>query len=252
MRRIRGSGSTSLEVRESAEIEIEAGADAEISIFPSGQMRIGIKAGRGSRVRCFTVCQSGARISQANRIMAGAHISSSSIWLAGADAKLENALEGKGARSDEMHLFVTGGRDKLRLDSTLRHSERDTKGDILIKGVVRDRASAILEGMIRIDKKGRGAESFLAEHAMLLGKGAHASASPELEIENNDVSSRHAASVSQIDEEKLFYLMSRGIRRREAKGLVVEGFLESALDRMEGDGWRERFLALARSAISAK
>jgi Fe-S cluster assembly scaffold protein SufB len=103
--------------------------------------------------------------------------------------------------------------------------------------------------MIKIEKSGGGAESFLSEHVMLLDPGAHATANPELEIENNDVSSRHAASVSQIDSEKIFYLMSRGLSREESRKMIIEGFLESAIADIPEGKMREELMKKTMAAI---
>jgi Fe-S cluster assembly protein SufD len=75
----------------------------------------------------------------------------------------------------------------------------------------------------------------LTQNVILLNPKSHATANPELEIENNDVSSRHAASVAQIDEEKIFYLMSRGVSREEARKMIVSGFLEAIVEKIEDD-----------------
>lgn len=141
---------------------------------------------------------------------------------------VENRLAGIGARADDMQVFIAKGDESLRLDSRLVHEAEKTSGDILIKGIVSDRAFADIGGMIKIEESGPGAASFLKEQAMLLGPFARARANPALEIKNNDVSSRHSASVARIGEEKIFYLMSRGLSREEAKGAIVEGFIDSA------------------------
>jgi hypothetical protein len=66
----------------------------------------------------------------------------------------------------------------------------------------------------------------LAGHAILLNKGSIADAIPGLEIETNEVKATHSASVSQIDEEQIFYLMCRGLDRESAKREIVNGFVE--------------------------
>ena len=66
---------------------------------------------------------------------------------------------------------------------------------------------------------------------------------PSLEIEAHDVQASHGATVGQVDEEQVFYLMSRGLDRSEAKGLIVNGFLESLLQRVSVYGVRERLSA---------
>jgi Fe-S cluster assembly scaffold protein SufB len=115
--------------------------------------------------------------------------------------------------------------------------------------VVKDGASAKISGKIKIEKCGAGAESFLTERVILFNPGAHAIANPELEIENNNVSSRHAASVSQIDEEKIFYLMARGLTREEAKKTIVEGFFESVLGKIENKEMKKLFIEKILSSM---
>ena len=98
-----------------------------------------------------------------------------------------------------------------------------------------------------LDKGARGAESFIAEHVLLLSPDAHAKAEPKLEIENNDVSSSHAASVAPIDQDKVFYLTSRGITDEDARKLIVEGFLGAAVDKI-GD---EETMELVAKRVAA-
>jgi len=94
--------------------------------------------------------------------------------------------------------------------------------------------------MEKIEKHASGSNSFLDEHVMLLNPGARADTNPQLEIENNDVSSRHAASVSQIDENKIFYMMARGLKREDARKLIVEGFLGSAVEKIDNKEIKEK------------
>jgi Fe-S cluster assembly protein SufD len=68
---------------------------------------------------------------------------------------------------------------------------------------------------------------------VVLSEHAKADAIPNLEIENNEVRCGHAASVGPVDEEAVFYLESRGIPRREAERLIVFGFFQEVLDRID-------------------
>ena len=84
----------------------------------------------------------------------------------------------------------------------------------------------VLKGKILIEKDAIGAEAFLRFKVLLLGENARAEVDPELEISCNQVKASHAASVGQIDEEQLFYLMSRGLNKKDAVKLIVKAFLE--------------------------
>jgi Fe-S cluster assembly scaffold protein SufB len=91
---------------------------------------------------------------------------------------------------------------------------------------MKDASKSLFKGMIKIDKEAKASESYLAGHAILLDKSAKSDAIPGLEIETNEVKATHSASVAQLDENEIFYLMSRGLSRDGAKREIVNGFLE--------------------------
>lgn len=246
-----GDGCVSI-ISGDAEVRIAKGAKATIVVEPRASLSLTLKvnAGEGSAVKCYMICDKAVRIALTNHVGRKAVVHNSCIYLAGAQVVVRNSLEGDGAQAYDLHAFIGRRDESFRLDAVLRHAAHGTKGDILVKGVVKESASANLGGMIRIEKKGAGAESFLAEHVLLLGPNAKARADPALEIENNDVSSRHAASVSRIDDEKIFYLMSRGLAEEVARNLIVAGFLESVIGRVDDGVWRARMQKTAEKALA--
>ena len=157
-------------------------------------------------------------------------------------SRIANNLQGVGSSCDNIELVFSDGSQKIDMFSSLLHFGNNTTGKIMSKGIHKDKSSAIFKGMIRIESVAKNANSFLAQHAMLLSKEANAKAIPGLEIENNDVKATHAASVSQIDEEKIFYLMSRGLDEDTAKKLVVFGFFDPLITRIPDDAVREKIL----------
>jgi len=86
--------------------------------------------------------------------------------------------------------------------------------------------------MIKIGKNAKASESYLAGHAILLDKGAKSDSIPGLEIETNEVKATHSASVAQMDEDQMFYLMSRGYSKEGARKVIIDGFLEPLVRRM--------------------
>ncbi len=184
-----------------------------------------------------------------NVALAGAKIYSNLFYFGEGKVRIVNELKGDGSEAYDTELFAMQDESKLHIDTTLLHIGRNTSGNILVKGTVKDQSVAKVDGMIKIEKEGAGANSFLTEHVMLLNPGARADTNPQLEIENNDVSSRHAASVSPIDENKLFYLMARGVSREDARQLLIEGFLATVLDRIHSESVRSTVSELIEGAI---
>jgi Fe-S cluster assembly protein SufB/Fe-S cluster assembly protein SufD len=146
--------------------------------------------------------------------------------------KRDTMLVGEGASVSDTEIFLGNRNQHFDITSNIHHKVPNTKGNVLVKGVLRDSARSVSQGMIKIDKNAQKTDSFLAEHTMLLDPEARSDAIPGLEIEANDVRATHSASVSQIDEEQVFYLKCRGVDEDEAKKLIVLGFLNSALEKI--------------------
>ena len=125
-------------------------------------------------------------------------------------------------------------------------SRRNTTSDFAFKGVLRDTASAVWRGMIRVEEGAQKTNAYQENRNLLLSKTAHADSIPGLEILANDVRCTHGATLSQVDREQLFYAMARGLSRQEAERLIVRGFFQDVLDRIELEPVREALGAGAR------
>lgn len=121
--------------------------------------------------------------------------------------------------------FHAKGSEKIQVDVRIIHKVPNTTANIVLKGVAEDRATLVLSGTIVVEKGAEKTQSFLKENILLLSPSTHAEAVPNLEIYADDVKCSHAATVSAIPEEHLFYLMSRGLARGQAERMIVNGFL---------------------------
>jgi Fe-S cluster assembly protein SufB len=147
-------------------------------------------------------------------------------------SRLESVMKQAGASSENFEVVFGAGTQRFDTVSNITQIGENTSGHAVSKGVVRDQARSLFKGMIRIEKDAKNSRAYLAEHGMILGKGARADAIPGLEIETNDVKATHSASVAQINEEEIFYLMSRGLSEDEAKKLIIVGFFEPLVERI--------------------
>ena len=144
-------------------------------------------------------------------------------------ARNELDLVGEGAEASTLDIYFGTGQQKFDSLSLVNHKARNTRSRSDVRGVMKNEAKLAPHGNVRIEKQAGGSDVFLTEHILLIDSGAEADPVPALEIETNDVKAGHSASVSQIDEEKIFYLMARGIGEDEARKMIVLGFLEPAL-----------------------
>jgi Fe-S cluster assembly protein SufD len=139
--------------------------------------------------------------------------------------RMETDLRGSGGSARVTGAYVGHNRQHLDYDTTQEHAAPHTNSDLAFRGILRDRATAVWSGMIRVEPEAQRTDAFQESRNLLLSDGAHADAIPGLEIEANDVRCTHAATVARIDEGQLFYSMSRGLPRAEAERLLVGGFL---------------------------
>lgn len=149
-------------------------------------------------------------------------------------------LEKPGSEFRDVQIAFATGSQHFDLTSYAQHISPYTKSDIVLRGVSKDKARMVFYGLVDIEKNAHDSDSFLSEHAMLLNPGAGANAIPSLQIKNANVRAGHAATVGQIDEEQIFYLMTRGLSEGEARKTIVEGFLLPAFDEIRIDFVRER------------
>jgi Fe-S cluster assembly protein SufD len=147
--------------------------------------------------------------------------------------RMETDITGKGASARVTGAYVGQGSQHLDYDTTQEHAAPHTTSDLAFRGILRDRATAVWSGMIKVDPDAQRTDAFQESRNLLLSDGAHADAIPGLEIEANDVRCTHAATIARLDAEQVFYLMSRGLTRGEAERLLVGGFLQVIAGRLE-------------------
>jgi len=158
------------------------------------------------------------------------------------------SLEGPGARSEMLGLYYGTGDQHFDHETRQDHRVPHAQSDLLYKGALDDRSRAIFRGLIKVWPKAQRTDAYQTNRNLILSRRAQATSLPNLEIEADDVRCSHAATVGHLDKEELFYIMSRGIPRREAERLVVFGFYADVLDRLPLPG----VVRELRSAIEAK
>lgn len=120
-------------------------------------------------------------------------------------------------------------REQQQLKLVHLHTGARTKSRMITKGAVAGQAQCYVSGTIRMEPSSLEADGVLEEHNLLLSDDASVQAKPNLEIGHDDVKASHSATIERIDDEKLFYLTSRGISNDEAAKLILEGFFEGHL-----------------------
>jgi Fe-S cluster assembly protein SufD len=137
----------------------------------------------------------------------------------------------------------------VNIDIKIEHQRPSTKRNIVVRGVLGDSASVDFNGLVIIDQGSKLSNAWLAAHLLLLSDKARGRAVPSLEILENDIKAGHATTVGKVDENEIFYLMSRGFTRQKAKEVIIQGFLGGFLNEFPDVPKKEKVLETLKYAI---
>jgi Fe-S cluster assembly protein SufD len=178
-------------------------------------------------------------------------------WVAGGfgskkgKVRIQNDLAGPGATSRVTGAYFADGTQHLDYDTFQEHMAPSTTSDFAFKGALRDQATSVWRGMIRVEPEAQKTNAYQENRNLLLSERAHADSIPGLEIMANDVRCTHGATISQVDRDELFYCMARGLSRGAAERLIVRGFYQEIFDRIEFDPVREALQSALEARIPA-
>jgi Fe-S cluster assembly protein SufD len=150
-------------------------------------------------------------------------------------------LVGAGSTGKMSGFYFTDGVQHLDHDTQQNHLAPSTTSDLLFKGALMGESRSVWQGMIYVAPVAMKTDGYQANRNLVLSKKARADSIPGLEILADDVRCTHGATVGKIDQDQIFYLLSRGIPRKEAERLVVEGFFDPIMQRIPFEGVRRRF-----------
>ncbi|MCK5125821.1 MAG: Fe-S cluster assembly protein SufD [candidate division Zixibacteria bacterium] len=144
-------------------------------------------------------------------------------------------LDGPGANS-QLYGIVFGD-DNQHFDYHIvhHHTSSNSYSNIDFKTVLKDNANSASTGLIRVEEDALNCEAFQVNRNLLLNEGAKAESIPELEILCDQVQCSHGATISPIDKEMLFYLMSRGVAYKDAVNIITLGFIEPTIKNFPGE-----------------
>lgn len=140
-------------------------------------------------------------------------------------------LVGEGAEGRVYGMFFAEKEQHLTYNTLQRHLAPRTTSDLLFKGALNGKSRSVWRGMIYVAPGAQFIDGYQANRNLLLDPEARSDSIPGLEILNNDVRCTHGSTVGKLDAEQLFYLLSRGIARKEAEQLMIEGFYGDIISR---------------------
>ncbi len=142
-------------------------------------------------------------------------------------------LAGAGAEAHIFAFFVGRDADAFTLTINQRHTAPHTVSHTLVKSVLSQASALTYNGLIHIGKAAVQSDTSQESRTILLSPDAKASAEPTLEILANDVRCRHAATTAPLNQETLFFAESRGLSKAQATTLLINGFFNEALEKIQ-------------------
>jgi FeS assembly protein SufD len=150
-----------------------------------------------------------------------------------------NNLDEVNSEANISSVYLADGERNIDLSYLMNHRGRRSLSNIETRGALKDKAKKVFRGTLDFKRGASRSKGSEEEFAILLDKTVKSDAIPLLLCEEDDVEGMHAASAGQIDSDKLFYLMSRGLDEREAKKLIVEASFTPIIDRIPLQDLRE-------------
>lgn len=142
------------------------------------------------------------------------------------------AMTGQDAEAQVNGVMFTQGRQHLSYNTHQHHQAPHCRSDLLYKAALQDDSRTVWRGMIKVDKAAQRTDAYQRNDNLMLSRTARADSIPGLEIEADDVRCTHGSTSGRVDEQQVFYAMTRGYTRQEAVRMIVEGFFQQVFDRI--------------------
>jgi len=165
------------------------------------------------------------------------------------DIELKFTAEGSEAWVDG--LYMIGGSQHSDTHSIIDHTVPHCTSHQNYKGVLNDKSRAVFNGKVFVRENANGTDAQQSNKNLLLSNEARVDTKPQLEIFNDDVKCAHGATVGQLEEEELFYLLTRGLPETLARNLLTYGFAEEIINKIGIEGIKGELDAVVLNRLNA-
>ncbi len=156
-------------------------------------------------------------------------------------------LQGDNSVGEFYSVALTNGKMQADTGTKMIHIGKNTRSTIVSKGISADQSHNSYRGLVKVAPKAEGARNYTQCDSMLVGNDCSANTFPYIEVGNHSSEVEHEASTSKINEEQLFYFMSRGISQEDAVNMIVSGFCKDVIEELPLE-----FAAEARQLLALK
>jgi len=153
----------------------------------------------------------------------------SKLLLVNLGGSVKTTINGENSSAITKSLFI----DNVEANVEIIHNAENTKSELITKSILFENSKEKIKELIRINNNAKNSKGHQKKEVLLLGENIDISTAPNLEINNNEVECSHGCSIENINEESLFYMMTRGLNEKESKKEIIKGFVNSIIDDLD-------------------
>ena len=165
---------------------------------------------------------------------------------------LEFHHEGEHITSNLNGITVIGNKQHVDNHTLVHHKMENCESHEMYKGIFDDRSTGVFNGKVIVDKEAQKTNAYQQNDNVLIGDKASINAKPQLEIFADDVKCSHGCTIGQLDDSALFYLQSRGIPKKEAKGLMLFAFCNDVVEKIRIPALKSRINKLLTEKLGVE
>ncbi len=241
-----GAGMTLIEAAVSADGTAgQANSYVSLDIHAGGSLEHA-KIGTGDSAAVSDLATSRVKLDReayyrAHQLTPGAPLSRNQVFV---------TFDGEDAELDFTSAVLGNGSDHIDSTIVVEHRAPGCKGRELFKAVLDDRARAVCQGKVIVQRDAQKTDGKQMAQALMLSEDCEFDSKPELEIYADDVACGHGSTSAEIDADLIFYCRSRGIPEAEAKVMLTESFIAEAIDNVDHDGLRDAMGEIVRTWLA--
>lgn len=165
------------------------------------------------------------------------------------NSTITSNLNGKNSKVNTYTFFFGNNQDEINIKVSSVHNNENTKARLVCKGILNGKAKLNYSGKIKVEKGAKNSDGYQKQDTLLLSDESIANSIPELEINEHEVKCSHGVTLSNVDENNLFYLQSRGLSKKAAEKQIILGFLEPLIIKIENDTLKNNIIKLVEEKI---
>jgi len=212
-------------------ISIIANEDSHVKIISLNNEKVKIIAKKNSQVDFYSIHNDNKKITKEGYCDFNASINWFDAIFNCKEISIKSTLQKPKAKTQELGFYFSNKSQKFNINAEVIHKSKQTESLLHHRGLLNDDTSISYKGKIFIDKNCKQCVSHQKSENLLLSNTAKCQAMPILEVLNNDVVCSHGATMSHIDDEKIFYALSRTLDEKTAKQLITTGFIQVFIDK---------------------